>query len=490
MRILLIYPDILPTISNFKGYINQGVASISASLKKAGHEVKLLHITQTLQKDNIISFVRSYSPSIIGISSTTNQYSTACNVANYIRSVLPDSVIAIGGVHSILNADDVIKNEVFDVVFRGEGEEPFVYLADMLQKHKDWTNTAGTWIRLKDGTIKKNRTNEVVANLDSLPWPDREIWDYPSLQMESQGAASVMFSRGCTRKCTYCCNHAISKVYRESGSTKYFRIRSVDSAIAELVWLKNKYPFIKKINFDDDNLFINLKWAEEFTPKYKKEVNLPFSCNIFPGQIDEKRVALLKKAGCYDIRIGLESGNKYIRSMMLGRITSNEEIRRGYRLCRKAGINTRSFVMVGLPGETPEMVLDTIKIISSEKVGIAQCSIFFPYRNTDLFDICIEKGYLKKNINQESFDYMTKSHLTMDTMSPNQIKMFRDLFPIFVLLFRVISSLPGSVGNRADKIISILLTKKIMPQLLKPLSLIIPLIKKLVPNKLRITRGV
>lgn len=485
MRILLVYPDILPTVINFRGYMHPGLSSIAACLIKEGHEVKLLHLIKKPNREEVMSMAQEFDPGLIGISATTNQFDISRTVSGWLRMAVAHAKIIIGGIHAVLNTDQVVEFEEFDLVCRGEGELPMLHLAEKLEKGQDWHETPSTWVRLKDGPIHRNSMLPVITDLDALPYASRDIWDYNSLQMETMGAATVMFSRGCPRKCTYCCNHAISKIYLEGGEKKYFRLRSVDSTIAELLWLKKKYPFIRSFNFDDDNLFLNLKWAKEFAKRYAEEIKLPFACNIYPSQVDNVRVDLLKQAGCTDLRIGLESGNEYIRSHILNRQTSDHEIRQGYKLCREAGINTRSFIMVGLPFETADNVLDSIKVIADENVGIAQCSIFYPYRKTILYDKCREHGFIDESCIGKS-DYLSSCILHMDSMSSSQIKMFKNFFPLFIILYRLINKFPEPLRKTFRKLLDSTLRNKFLHYILNPIALIfLPAIKAILPDKIK-----
>ena len=484
MKILLVYPDILPTVKNFLGYMHLGLSSIAACLIREGHEVKILHLIKKPNKEEVVSMAQEFDPGLIGISATTNQFELSRTLSGWLRIATPHAKIIIGGIHAVLNTDQVVECDEFDLVCRGEGELPMVHLAEKLKKGQDWHETPSTWLKLKDGSIQRNAMLPVITDLDALPYASRDLWDYKSLQMESKGAATVMFSRGCPRKCTYCCNHAISKIYLEGGEKKYFRLRSVDSTIAELLWIKKKYPFIKSFNFDDDNLFLNLKWAKEFTKKYAEVIKLPFSCNIFPSQVDNVRVDLLKHAGCNDLRIGLESGNEYIRSNILGRQTSDHEIRQGYQLCREAGINTRSFIMVGLPFETADNVLDSIKVIADENVGIAQYSIFYPYRKTILYDMCREHGFIDKS-NAGKSDYLSSCILHMDNMSSSQIEMFRSYFPLISILYRLVNKFPEPLRKTFRKLLDSIWRNKYLHYILNPITLIFPTIKAILPDVIK-----
>lgn len=483
MRVLLVYPDILPSVGNYKGYFYTGLSSIAAYLKSAGHEVKLLHLTSEPERTACVSLMKQFDPALVGISATTNQFSFAQKVAKWVRETLPKAVIVSGGIHSILNADKVVQLPEFDLVCRGEGEYPMLHLVNRLEKGEDWRDTPSMWMREADGSVRMNLMLPTIEDLDQLPWPDRDIWDYANLSMESRGAAVVMFSRGCPYSCTYCCNKAISKVLREEGG-KYLRMRSVDSVIRELKHIKDKYTFIKVFNFDDDNLFVNLEWSTVFAQQYADEIALPFSCNLYPSLIDARRVALLKRAGCVDLRIGLESGNEDIRAKVLKRKVSDESIRQAYHICREAGINTRSFVMVGLPGETPETVLETIRLVADEKVGIAHYSIFNPYRGTELFDYSVAQGYVTEDIGGELSDYYTSSVMTMPTMSRAQIEMFRNYFPVFVVLYRIVNFLPKFprklVRNAAGRFLAMIW----LPNMLNPLYRLLRFTRDIIPHRL------
>ena len=191
----------------------------------------------------------------------------------------------------------------------------------------------------------------------------------------------------------------------------------------------------------------------EFYRSYALEIGLPFSCNLFPKLINEERVALLSRAGCVDLRIGLESGSEDIRRKMLGRNISDDDMRHAYRLCHEAGIQTRSFVMVGLPGETPEKILDTIRFVAEEKVGLAQCSIFFPFQGTELHRICVEKGYIETGQAERETDYFSGSILYLPNLTKDQILMFGTISG-FVMLYQLANKLPRALANRRNSILT------------------------------------
>lgn len=488
MRILLIYPDHLPGVSDYKGYFYQGLASIAAVLLKEGHDTRLLHQTSSPCFDGYAKTLHSFQPDIIGISTTSNLFPMAHQFAKWSRTLAPQALILCGGIHATLNAEQIIKLPEFDLVCEGEGEFALAHLARAVETGAPWEETPGMWRRTHDGSLRRNPAPAPIIDLDTLPWPNRDLWNYPNLQMESRGFATVMLSRGCHQHCTYCCNEAIAKVYRrDNAKHPYFRQRSVTSSIAELKALCDRYPFIKAFNFDDDNFFINLPWAREFTARYPTEIGLPFTCNLFPKLINEERVDLLARAGCLDLRIGLESGNERIRKEILGRNISDEDMRRAYRLCREAGIRTRSFVMVGIPGESTKEILDTIKFVAHERIGIAQYSIYSPFEKTALHKHCLENGYLKSEFRADK-DYYSGSILSLPNLTKKQILMFRRYFPVLVTIYRLSQNLPDTIQRVCMTLLDNIFSWRWLPHALNPLSGGLKIVKHLIPARLNRNR--
>jgi radical SAM superfamily enzyme YgiQ (UPF0313 family) len=131
----------MPSVKYYKGYPHIGVSTIAACLMKAGHNVKLLHIFSKSQENTTDAILESFSPDIVGISATTNQFNTALQVAQKVRAYGSSVKIIIGGIHSILNPDQVITHPEFDFVCRGEGEKPMLYIAGKMENELSLNNT-------------------------------------------------------------------------------------------------------------------------------------------------------------------------------------------------------------------------------------------------------------------------------------------------------------------------------------------------------------
>ena len=159
---------------------------------------------------------------------------------------------------------------------------------------------------------------------------------------------------------------------------------------------------------------------KEFCEKLaQKNWGVSFECNIRPGTINEEGMALLKKAGCKMIKVGIESGDSTLRKTIMNRLFSNEDIKRIFDLAKKFDIKTFSFNIVGVPGETKETIKTTIELNREIKPDFMQITAYYPYKTTSLGEICFKKGYVEKT-NEDS--YMEKSVLRLPTISKREIE--------------------------------------------------------------------
>lgn len=449
MKITFIYPDIIGS-ANYRGYFYTGIGYLSSVLKKEKHDVSFIHITQPIEKEKLISDIKALSPDVIGFSTTTNMFEFVKTWAKWIKEQM-NVLIVCGGVHCILNPEEVISEKHIDIICVGEGEETLIDLCDAMTKNQEFFNIRNLWIK-NNGKVYRNPCRPLIKNLDVLPFPDRTIYDnYPNLYHEREGRAVIMASRGCPYNCTYCCNLSLKQKF--NGLGQYVRFRSPDNVIAEIKETIANYAFIKSIAFDDDILPLRKEWLNEFSNKYADEISLPFSCNIHPFLINSDVIQMLKHSGCTELHIGIESGNEQIRNNILNRKISNEHILQALSLCRKHNLRVYTYNLVGLPFEGTKEMLDTVKI-NVKYSDINQVSIFFPYKGTKLYNICLEQGLLSSKI---VFDYFKDTMLNYPRSKRNRIIFIKNYFRILVKLYSVLDKLPKII----TKIIDALLCSKI-----------------------------
>ena len=386
MNIFLIYPQF-----GFAPSHSCGIGYITAFLREHGHPVDYLRLRM---REDILALYRAIEekkPGLIGFASTTCQFGHLKEIIRNIKSISRAFVVC-GGLHPTLRPECIHEIPELDAIVRGEGEHPMQELADALEKRQGYYTIRNIWFR-RNGDIVKNELRPLIADLDALPFPDRDPHDYQSVLDNEHGIHRMIFSRGCTFGCPYCSNKALQQLYQDKG--KYFRLRSPKKAIEEIKRDASLFRF-RSIFFDDDTITLDRKWFFEFFRMYKERFHFPFCCNLRPGTITEPMAQLLKAAGANSVTIGVEHGNEAIRQNLLKRNLSNADIEKTVRLCKQAGIEkVGAHIMIGLPTENVDLYLDTVRLCRA--LGVIPLEyIYQPYPGTELGTLC-EQNHWKPN---------------------------------------------------------------------------------------------
>ena len=448
MRVLLVYPDVRGALRlRRKGYFYAGIASISAVLKRAGHSVKFMHLLRMPSEQDFLREVAPFSPQIVCFSSTTNQFPVVRQCAEWLKRRMPDVLTVCGGVHPTLNPEDAIAAPGIDILCRGEGEDVMIALCRRMEEGRPPDDLRGLWVRRRDGTIVRNPPAEVIADLDSLPYPDREI--FPAENLNDPSRLVVMASRGCPYNCAYCCNQALRELY--GARKEYMRFRSVDHVLGEIEQALRHYGIITRIAFDDDILPLRKEWFRRFAQEYRRRVGMPFLCNLRANLVDDETVELLREAGCQEVALGVESGSERVLNEVLCRHLSKEQIASAFERLVRCGIRVHSYNMVGIPTETLGECLETVKfnarVKSDWRAAELRVTIFYPYYGTSLYDLCVQKGWIT---DRQVLNYADDSILAMDSMSRGEIRFFARYFRLLTMLYSRIFSLKrgGRTGER------------------------------------------
>ncbi|MCI0528315.1 MAG: B12-binding domain-containing radical SAM protein, partial [Nitrospira sp.] len=290
-------------------YEPQGIMSISAVLKEAGHEVALAICAQ----EDPVQLAGAFQPDIIGYSVMTGSQHYYFKVNRRIKEALGNKRVlsVFGGPHPTF-FPDMIHEDGADGVCVGEGEGPMVDLANVLDKGDLNPSIPNWWFKI-DGEIVKNPVRPLIRKLGDLPLPHRDLVYQKHAPTRNSPIKHFMASRGCPYNCTYCFNHAWYQIYsREKRGYQ----RSVDSVIEEVNWVRERYP-LEQVVFLDDLFIIFVDWLEEFAEEFPKRVGLPFFCNVRSNLITPEKVALLKKAGANTVSMGIEAGNDRLRNDLL-----------------------------------------------------------------------------------------------------------------------------------------------------------------------------
>ncbi|MDO8436427.1 MAG: radical SAM protein [bacterium] len=440
MRITFVYLDLAATDPTYTGYFCHGIAALSAILKKAGHKTSLIQLTKAIPEEEFQEKVRVLNPDLIGFSSTAHVFPFVIKYAKAAKKAI-DVPIICGGVHPTICPEEVIKDENIDMICRGEGDLAMEELCQKMESGQSIEAVKNIWSK-KRNKIFKNELRPLITNLDELPYPDREIFDYANLNLEKRGVGTFMFSRGCPYQCTFCCESTLRKLYLNSQT--YYRFRSPRSVVFEIKETIGKYPFIKFIRLDDDLLFARMDWVKEFVPLYKKEINLPFSSDIRVNLMTEELLHLLREAGGHLLRVGVESGDNFILKEILNKGITVKQIKRAFKTAKEKGFKVQAYNMIGLPGEGPKEILETIKLNAEIKADLSVVSIFYPYKGTNLYELCLKKGYFKEKDAELPKNYYSYSVLSLPTIRREQISFFFNYFHLLKKFYSYLFKIPFS----------------------------------------------
>jgi len=382
--------------------IQFGISYISSFLEKNGHNTKLIVLSKIFggaYKAIIDKCVKEFSPKIFCFTAISSEYNFILAVAKYVKMKYPDIYLLIGGCHVSLNPTSISLNDL-DALCIGEGEMPTLELISQLEKGLLPSKVPNLWIKRNDG-IEKNSTRPFLQDLDTLPFPDREMWQ-DWIDEELGARISILLGRGCPFECTYCCNDALKKI----SDGRYVRVRSVDNILAEIENIVTTYPEKKEINLEVESFGVNTSWAiklcnelENFNKTIKEPLSFGVNLRVAAGVDYVSLFVALKRANFKFINIGLESGSERLRREVLRRNYSNDEIIAVVRLARANGLKVTLFNMIGIPGETQLDFRETVKLnrmcLPDNHYGTV---IFFPYPGTEIYSLCKKNGLLKDEL--------------------------------------------------------------------------------------------
>lgn len=450
MKITFIYFDF---VKGAGGKYYEGIASLSAVLKKKGHQTKLFHIQDTSEIDGFSEvFDRYYSDAdVVAFSATSTLFPYVKEHSLLVKNKCPRIVTICGGPHPTIDPEGSIQTEGLDVICIGEGEYPLLDLCNCLENNQDYTTIKNLWVK-KDGEVFRNSLRPLIENLDSLPFPDRELFDFEKSQDMKMNRLPFMGSRGCPFNCTHCCNHAFKQIIAEGS--KYVRFKSVDRLIAEVKHEITRYPEIQNIHFLDDILTINKTWFAEFAEKYNEQIGLAYVCNCRFELLGPEMIDSLKHSNCSRINLGLESGDTYIRYDVLQRKQSEELITEVCKQLHEKGVEFSLYFMVGIPYETMSRALNSVKMCAKLKPINFQLSIFYPFEHTRLHEICIEQNFMTDKKLDSYFDEDTV--LSLPDFPRKKIVFAYQNFENFVKLFQFNNRLGQPFRVVLDKFASML----------------------------------
>lgn len=365
-KVCLVYPECYE-LARFgtvrKEFPPFGVMYLASALEQHGIEVQ---IVATSTNNNVFDFS---SFDLVGFSISSSVAYPLIKQTKINSNYKKNCILMAGGIHASLYPANVLNELDLDLISIGEGEKTICDIVDRIYD-RDFSKIKGIYYKMNNEIII-NSPQDIICNLDKIPFPARHLLPKDSIVMERLAdtklpIAHVLFTRGCPYHCNFCANqdHKI-------------RYRSKENIIEELRTLIKDYN-IQGFCITDDNFLIDKNKVLPIINEIAK-LNLQWSTLSRVDTIDFELLERLKQSGCIEIKYGVESGSQKILDSMNKGITI-EEIKKAIYLTAKVGIKSKALIMHGYPGENLQTTKETIALLEELKNYISRVGLtYFTY---------------------------------------------------------------------------------------------------------------
>lgn len=421
MNILLVFPR----FRYVSGQPPLGISALYSYLTKKAPGVKITVFDGTFSDHKLKDFEHVLADSAfnaVGFSVMNTMVSEVKALAKITRRFAPASKIIVGGPQATVKPDYFLENDLADIAVIGEGEATFL---ELLEKDLDPEGVKGT-VYKKSGRIVHEDARDKMPDLDSLPIPDRNIFDmkayfgaWNSLDIFSGNlrGTSVIVSRGCPYQCSFC-QPTLQKLF---GS--HVRKYSPGRVIEELQYLKDKFN-INAFMFEDDTFLMDKDWAMMVCDlMMEKRLGLVWCCNVRANLCDYGALKKMKEAGLRKINIGIESATQGLLDDVLKKNITVEQIKKAVDTAKSLGLYIQGYFMIGHPKESDGDIRNTIRFARDLDIDEASFSITTPLPGTSLYE---SDKYMVEDAH-EGCDYYSVSVYDSKYLQvpPKKIRMYK-----------------------------------------------------------------
>ena len=407
--LLIFHPDTDKSLS-INNLPPLGVLYIASYLEKHGVQVDVIDTFVTPLK---IDTLEPYE--LIGFSVNISNKKCSFEAITEIKKSYPDKSIIVGGPLCMSSPELFFDNPDIDAVFDCEGEE--AVLEYITSENKE--NIKGVYVRKGTDFVYSGSRNW-IENLDELPFPALDklkpyLKKYRNVPRKKKPISTMFTSRGCPFGCIFC-SHAMGRKWRS---------RSADNVVDEIKWQVNELG-VKEICIYDDNFSLNKARVEAICQRLieeKVKVAIQFTNGLRVDSLDYESLRKLRKAGAWMIGIAPETGNPEVMKK-IKKSMDHQQMQEIREYCKKLGIKTFGFFMIGFPFETKENILETIDYAKALDTEIVEFNKVIPYSKTELFDMMVEDGSLLADsvFDAQSYHDGTITTHKVGDLSPDELK--------------------------------------------------------------------
>jgi radical SAM superfamily enzyme YgiQ (UPF0313 family) len=375
------------------------LAILAAYVRPHGHEVSIIDFDiHGGTPAELAAKILDSKPDLVGFTCLTPRYPAALKIAAECKKASPRTTVVFGGPHVSGDPKRALDEACVDYAVAGEGEEPFLELLNALQAGKSPDAILNLIYRAGGRTVV-NPLRPLMKDLGALPLPAWDLLELDAYRDPStfKGAhAGLILGRGCPFDCIFCASKVIWG--------RKTRLRPPADIIAEIELLVNKFG-ISEFMFYDDTFTIDKRRATEICETLiKKGLKIRFYVQSRADTLDAELAATLKRAGCFAVAIGVESGDEKILKL-IRKGETKDQIRKAVRILKDAGLPCVTSYIVGLPGDTHESIKATLDFANELDSEVAKFMISTPYPGTRLHEMAVERGLLTGHDPDDYCDY-------------------------------------------------------------------------------------
>lgn len=370
-------------------YAPLGTLYGAAILKQNGYSVLLADSMLANSENHILPYLKKHRPPVFVLYDDDFNYLTKMCLHRMRRAALNMirmakqfcRAVIVHGSDSTDHAKEYIESGA-DYIIKGEAEITLLELVkSVLSNDKPVPSIPGL-VYATNGVVKETSPRKILKDLDSLPFPARELVDWDTyrsrwIHRHNHFSMNVVTTRGCPFHCTWCAKPLYGQVYHS---------RTPENVAEEFLFLKKNYA-PDHIWICDDIFGLKPGWIQSFTDEIRqRNAQIPFKClSRVDLLLRGDTIPALKRAGCETVWVGAESGSQKILDAM-EKGTTVEQIYTANKKLQQEGIRTAFFIQYGYPGETSEDIEKTIRMIKDCKPDQIGISVSYPLPGTKFFD--------------------------------------------------------------------------------------------------------
>lgn len=376
-----------------------GLLYLAAVLRQGGFEPEIIDArAEGCGLEALKERVLRRAPGLVGISTLTCSGANVLDLGRWLKKKLPGTLVVLGNVHASVYAEQYLRQGCCDIVVHGEGEQAMLEIAAARRAGRGPEGIAGISFAAAGG-VTRTPDRTAPQDLEELPLPARDLLDrsrYGLGELSNQafiggggGAAMTMStSRGCPYGCSFCAARGKDAPRRNSAQR----------VLAEMELLEKEYGASYLTIVDPFFLGDRGRVLEICAGRKARGLKARWGCDAHVNCVDKELTAALDGAGCYELSFGIESGVQRLLDAV-NKTTTVAQVRRTVEMVKG---NSRMYVsglfILGLPGETYEEALETIRFARSLPLDMAQFSMLIPYPGSALYAELSKDGELDTGV--------------------------------------------------------------------------------------------